>query len=362
MLGSRPCVTARRPGAGRQAGASHEGRGQTTTKACAVCCFTSHGRLGIDLGFVLWDGSTVPSALPQDVSPIAIADEGAVPALMRRPTSRHNAQSLGDRPRRSAQRQPVRSRRAPHESADQGCAANDRKEDGAARSCQVSARAAWRAVAAGHGSRRPACRRQREHQPGKHRVPLRPVERVLLRSFSTPTWSTPARYFADPADDLSTAQHNKLEMSCRRLRLRPDETLLDVGCGWGAFICHAAQHYGVRAHGVTLSQQQYDYAKEKIARLGLQDRVTAGTAGLRAGRRQLRQDRLDGDVRARRHRQPSGLFPDHQPSAETRRTLSASRHQPAGQRAATGRSAKNSRNMRRSRATSFRAANSIISA
>src|SRR5205814_1294336 len=81
-------------------------------------------------------------------------------------------------------------------------------------------------------------------------------------------------YFADWTDDLATAQRNKLDMSCRRLRLEPGETLLDIGCGWGALICHAAQHYGVSAHGLTLSQKQYDYANEKIARLGLANRVT----------------------------------------------------------------------------------------
>ncbi len=63
-------------------------------------------------------------------------------------------------------------------------------------------------------------------------------------------------------------------MICRKLRLKPDETFLDIGCGWGALPIHAARHYGVRAHGVTLADQQYTYAKEKIARLGLQDRVT----------------------------------------------------------------------------------------
>ena len=50
--------------------------------------------------------------------------------------------------------------------------------------------------------------------------------------------------------------------------------MLDIGCGWGALICHAAQHYGVRAHGVTLAEEQFRLAREKIARLGLQDRVT----------------------------------------------------------------------------------------
>jgi cyclopropane-fatty-acyl-phospholipid synthase len=50
--------------------------------------------------------------------------------------------------------------------------------------------------------------------------------------------------------------------------------LLDIGCGWGGLICHAARHYGVRAHGVTLSQTQFDFAQEKIRGLGLQDKVT----------------------------------------------------------------------------------------
>jgi cyclopropane-fatty-acyl-phospholipid synthase len=81
-------------------------------------------------------------------------------------------------------------------------------------------------------------------------------------------------YFTDWDNDIATAQRDKLEMICRKLRLKPEEKLLDVGCGWGGLICYAAQHYGVRAHGLTLSQQQYDYVRDKIVRLGLGDRVT----------------------------------------------------------------------------------------
>ena len=80
-------------------------------------------------------------------------------------------------------------------------------------------------------------------------------------------------YFHAWSDDLDTAQFHKLDMTCRRLRLKPGETMLDIGCGWGALICHAALHYGVKAHGVTLSEKQFVYAKEKIERLGLHDRV-----------------------------------------------------------------------------------------
>jgi cyclopropane-fatty-acyl-phospholipid synthase len=63
-------------------------------------------------------------------------------------------------------------------------------------------------------------------------------------------------------------------MICRKLRLQPGERFLDIGCGWGGLVCHAAKNFGVTAHGVTLSEAQLAFAREKIARLGLQDRVT----------------------------------------------------------------------------------------
>jgi cyclopropane-fatty-acyl-phospholipid synthase len=81
-------------------------------------------------------------------------------------------------------------------------------------------------------------------------------------------------YFPDWDADIETAQKAKLEMICRKLRLKPGERMLDIGCGWGGLVCHAAQHFGVHAHGVTLSQAQHDYAVEKVRRLGLEDRVT----------------------------------------------------------------------------------------
>lgn len=81
-------------------------------------------------------------------------------------------------------------------------------------------------------------------------------------------------YFSDWSHDLSKAQFDKLDMTCRKLRLKPGERLLDIGCGWGALICHAARHYGVHAHGVTLSQEQYDYALQRIEREGLTDKVS----------------------------------------------------------------------------------------
>ena len=61
---------------------------------------------------------------------------------------------------------------------------------------------------------------------------------------------------------------------CRKLRLCPGEKFLDIGCGWGALICWAARHYNVRAHGITLSRQQYEFARQRIVDEGLQDSVT----------------------------------------------------------------------------------------
>ena len=81
-------------------------------------------------------------------------------------------------------------------------------------------------------------------------------------------------YYTDWNNGVAQAQRDKLEMICRKLRLKPGERFLDIGCGWGGLICHAAKNYGVTAHGITLSEEQLAFAREKIKRLGLEDRVT----------------------------------------------------------------------------------------
>ncbi len=81
-------------------------------------------------------------------------------------------------------------------------------------------------------------------------------------------------YFEQPDDTLAHAQRAKLDHVCRKLLLRPGDRLLDIGCGWGALVIHAAMHYGVRAHGITLSEQQLMLARERIAEAGVSDRVT----------------------------------------------------------------------------------------
>ena len=79
-------------------------------------------------------------------------------------------------------------------------------------------------------------------------------------------------YFRHADDDLATAQEAKLDHICRKLRLEPGMRLLDVGCGWGALIMHAAENYGVDAVGITLSKAQMDLGNQRIAAAGLSDR------------------------------------------------------------------------------------------
>jgi cyclopropane-fatty-acyl-phospholipid synthase len=79
-------------------------------------------------------------------------------------------------------------------------------------------------------------------------------------------------YYRDGSEDIETAQVQKLDHICRKLRLKPGERLLDIGCGWGALVMHAAERYGVQATGITLSQNQHALANERIRAAGLQER------------------------------------------------------------------------------------------
>ena len=89
-------------------------------------------------------------------------------------------------------------------------------------------------------------------------------------------------YFHAEDDTLEMAQRQKLDHICRKLRLQPDERFLDIGCGWGALVIWAARHYGVRAHGITLSTAQLDEARRRIAAEGLADRITVELRDYRA--------------------------------------------------------------------------------
>jgi cyclopropane-fatty-acyl-phospholipid synthase len=79
--------------------------------------------------------------------------------------------------------------------------------------------------------------------------------------------------FPDAEASLETAQYNKFDLVCRKLGLQPGMTLLDIGCGWGGMVMHAAEHYGVKAIGVTLSKEQAAFAQNAIKERGLEGRA-----------------------------------------------------------------------------------------
>lgn len=80
-------------------------------------------------------------------------------------------------------------------------------------------------------------------------------------------------YFKSPNDSLEQAQKNKVEHILKKLSLKKDVTLLDIGCGWGELIITAAKEYGVKALGVTLSEEQFKVVKERVKKEGLEGRV-----------------------------------------------------------------------------------------
>ena len=80
-------------------------------------------------------------------------------------------------------------------------------------------------------------------------------------------------YFESGEEDIDQAQQAKLRLICRKLRLKPGDRLLDVGCGWGGLARFAAREFGAEVFGITLSREQLALARERVAAEGLQDRV-----------------------------------------------------------------------------------------
>jgi cyclopropane-fatty-acyl-phospholipid synthase len=231
-----------------------------------------HAHILPDIGFLLWDGSTVPTNLARDAFALAIADEGAVAAMMRRPnvdtflnlwvTARFDLRNgtLFD----LAARRPKARTRVLTKALDKRLALTT-----LAKFLFVPRGGPWplEAVHTADADGSEATNKKNVHYHYD-------LSNRFYELFLDPEMVYTCGYFRDWNNDLATAQADKLDMICRKLRLQADERLLDIGCGWGALVCHAAQHYGVHAHGVTLAEEQFAYAREKVARLGLQDRVT----------------------------------------------------------------------------------------
>jgi len=79
--------------------------------------------------------------------------------------------------------------------------------------------------------------------------------------------------FADEGESLETAQSNKYESICRMLALAPGDRILEIGCGWGGFAEHAIRRHGARVTGITLSREQLEYARHRLANAGLAERA-----------------------------------------------------------------------------------------
>lgn len=117
-------------------------------------------------------------------------------------------------------------------------------------------------------------RHGRIHSPARDRAAIahhydQPFD--FFRPWLGPTVAYSCAYFHSTADSLDQAQTQKLDLICRKLRLQPDENFLDIGCGWGSLILHAAARYRVLATGITLSREQAKVAEQRIARSGLGD-------------------------------------------------------------------------------------------
>jgi cyclopropane-fatty-acyl-phospholipid synthase len=134
--------------------------------------------------------------------------------------------------------------------------------------------------------------RGRKHSTKRDREAVRhhyDVGNEFFALFLDDTMTYSCAIFETPDQPLSEAQANKRETVCRKLALKPGERLLDVGCGWGSFAVHAAEHYGVHVTGITLSEPQAQRARERAAEHGVADRVEVRVMDYR----ELRGERFD---------------------------------------------------------------------
>jgi cyclopropane-fatty-acyl-phospholipid synthase len=107
------------------------------------------------------------------------------------------------------------------------------------------------------------------------------VSNRFYRLVLGPTMVYSCAYWASDDESLDAAQTRKLDIVCRKLNLQPNERLLDVGCGWGSLVIHAATHYGVRAVGVTISPAQAELARARVREAGLEDAIEIRLADYR---------------------------------------------------------------------------------
>jgi cyclopropane-fatty-acyl-phospholipid synthase len=232
----------------------------------------AHRRMGLEFGFRLWDGASVPSDWPSDALAIRIADEGAVASLVRAPrlptlANLWAAKRLdvvnGDLFDLVARRPKARAR-------DLRKGLNKLAALRTALAFLFAPRGGpWPLEAIGQDRESSGAEAENKRNIAYHYD----VSNAFYRLWLDEEMVYSCAYFHHWSDSLDAAQTQKLDMICRKLRLRPGETMLDIGSGWGALAFHAARHYGVKVLGVTLSDEQFAYARDEAEQLGLADKA-----------------------------------------------------------------------------------------
>jgi cyclopropane-fatty-acyl-phospholipid synthase len=229
-------------------------------------------RLELDLGFKLWDGSTVPADYSPHALTVSIADEGTIAGLLRRPKidTLANLYAAGRIDLLNGTFFDLVARR-PKVKTKLFIKALDKRLvfDVLRRFLFVPRGGPWplEAIKADRPSRHEFAEDKaniHHHYDASNEFYALWLDREMVYTCA---------YFHDWNQSLEDAQRNKLDLVCRKLRLKAGETMLDLGCGWGSLVIHAAQNYGVKAYGVTLAEEQARYAQKKIERLGLGDLV-----------------------------------------------------------------------------------------
>lgn len=229
-----------------------------------------HHVLDLAFGFEIWDGRTVPADLPPEQLRIVITHEAVIPRLLRRPKAStlidlHAAGFIdlrGGTLFDLAERRPKVRTKAIRKTLNKRLVLR-------ALLPFLFASSALPSVETLTGDDRDAATGSRQKDIEFHYD----VSNAFYELFLDPQMVYTCGYFTDWGNDLATAQRDKLDMVCRKLRLKPGDRLLDIGSGWGALVCHAAEHYGVTALGVTLSTEQLELARARVAERGLADRV-----------------------------------------------------------------------------------------
>src|ERR1043166_2674249 len=203
--------------------------------------------LSLDFGFVLWDGTTVPADLPSDALAVVLADEGIVAAILRRP----NADTLLNLwvAARIDIRNGVIFDFLSHQPGLRTKEIRRRVDKG------LALRTVRKFLFLPRGGPWPLetvrgreARRDGSEETNKENIHYHyDLSNAFYALFLDPEMVYSCAYFRDWSNDLATAQQDKLDMICRKLRLKPGDRLLDVGSGWGALVCHAARHFGVDA-------------------------------------------------------------------------------------------------------------------